>query len=158
MASTYTSSRGVDKLNADEELEGTTLKVYVYLIGKGKPQGPRDVMRDLDLSSPSIAYRHLQKLENLGLIQKDNYGQYAVAEKINIKGHLWVGRNLVPRLIFYSFFFTGILTAEIIIIAVELSAAETPRFDFIFLTITTAVAMVIFLLEGMKLFLKVKRE
>ncbi|MGD0496219.1 MAG: hypothetical protein ABSB28_09310 [Candidatus Bathyarchaeia archaeon] len=127
-------------------------------MGKGKPQGPRDVMRDLGLSSPSVAYRHLQKLENLGFIQKDSYGQYAVKEKVSIKGHLWVGRNLVPRLIFYSFFFLGILTAEIIIIAVRLSAAETPRFDFVFLTVTTAVTMLIFLLEGMKLLLKVKKE
>lgn len=115
-------------------------------------------MRDMGLSSPSVAYRHLQKLENLGLIQKDSYGQYDVREKVSIKGHLWVGRNLVPRLIFYSFFFTGILTAEIIIIAVQLSAAATPTFDFIFFTVTTAVTMMIFLLEGMKLLLKVKKE
>jgi hypothetical protein len=157
VASTCPSSRGVDKLNADEDLEGTTLNVYVYLIGKGTPQGPRDVMRDLSLSSPSVAYRHLQKLENLGLIEKDSYGQYAVKEKINIKGHLWVGRNLVPRLIFYSFFFTGILIAEIIVIAVQLSAAQPPQFDFLFFTVTTAVTMMIFLFEGMKLFLKIKR-
>jgi hypothetical protein len=127
------------------------------LIGKGKPLGPRDVMRDLRLSSPSVAYRNLQKLENLGLIEKDSYGQYAVREKINIKGHLWVGRNLVPRLIFYSFFFTGILIAEITIIAVQLSVAEAPPFDFLFFTITTAITMVIFLFEGMKLFLRIKR-
>jgi hypothetical protein len=120
-------------------------------MGKGSPQGPRDVMRDLTLSSPSVAYRHLQKLENLGLIEKDSYGQYVVREKINIKGYLWVGRNLVPRLIFYSFFFAGIFIAEIFIIVVQLSAAQTPAFDFLFFTITTAVAMMIFLVEGTKL-------
>lgn len=103
-----------------------------------------------------MAYRNLQKLENLGLIERDVYGQYVVREKINIKGHLWVGRNLVPRLIFYSFFFTGILIAEIIIIAVQLSAAEAPSFDFVFFTITTAITMVLFLFEGMKLFLRTK--
>jgi DNA-binding transcriptional ArsR family regulator len=123
---------------------------------KGRPQGPRDVMRDLTLSSPSVAYRHLQKLENLGLIEKDSYGQYVVREKINIKGYLWVGRNLVPRLIFYSFFFTGIFIAEIFIIAVQLSEAQTPAFDFLFFTITTAVTMMIFLFEGTKL-LRIRR-
>lgn len=115
-------------------------------------------MRDLNLSSSSVAYRHLQKLENIGLIQKDSYGQYTVKEKINIKGHLWVGRNLVPRLIFYSFFFMGILSAEIAIITVRLLNAEMPQMDFLFLTFTTTMAMVMFLLEGMRLLLKVKRE
>jgi len=108
-------------------------------------------MRDLTLSSPSVAYRHLQKLENLGLIEKDSYGQYVIKEKIGIKGYLWVGRNLVPRLIFYSFFFIGIFIAEIFIIAVQLSSAQTPAFDFLFFTITTAVTVMIFLFEGMKL-------
>jgi hypothetical protein len=145
-------------VNTSEELEGTTLKVYVHLIGEGKPLGPREVMRDLNLSSSSVAYRHLQKLENIGLIQKDSYGQYTVKEKINIKGHLWVGRNLVPRLIFYSFFFLGILSAEIAIITVRLLNAEMPQMDFLFLTFTTTMAMVMFLLEGMRLLLKVKRE
>jgi hypothetical protein len=143
-------------VTAGEELEGTTLRVYVYLIGEGKPLGPRNIMRDLNLSSPSVAYRHLQKLDNLGLIQKDIYGQYTVIEKVNIKGHLWVGRNLIPRLIFYSFFFMGVLSAEVAIIAVRLSAAEIPQLDFMFLTFTTTVAMLIFLVEGMKLLLKAK--
>jgi len=125
-------------------------------MGKGKPQGPRDVTRDLSLSNPSVAYRHLQKLENLGLIEKDSYGQYTVREKIGIKGHLWVGRNLIPRLIFYSFFFAGIFIAELVIIVVQLSAAQMPAFDFLFFTITTAVTMIIFLFEGMKL-LRIRR-
>lgn len=145
-------------MNAGEELEGTTLKVYVYLVGEGKPLGPRDVMRDLNLSSPSMAYRHLQKLENFGLVQKNNYGQYTVKEKVNIKGHLWVGRNLVPRLIFYSFFFMGILTAEIVIITVRLLNGEMPQLDFLFLTFTTTIATLVFLLEGTRLLLKVKGE
>lgn len=124
------------------------------MIEKGNPQGPREVTRDLNLSSPSVAYRNLQKLETLGLIEKDRYGQYFVKEKISIKGHLWVGRNLIPRLMFYSFFFIGILIAEITIIAVKLSIAETPTFDFLFLTVTTAITMTIFLIEGTKLLLK----
>jgi hypothetical protein len=141
-------------VTSGEELEGITLKVYVYLMGEGRPLGPRDVTRDLNLSSPSVAYRHLQKLDNLGLIQKDSYGQYTVKEKINIRGHLWVGRSLIPRFIFYSFFFMGILGAEVTIIVVRLSTAELPQLDFMFLTVTTAIAMLIFLLEGMRLLLK----
>jgi len=90
---------------AGNELEGNTLNVYAYIVHADKPVGTRDVTRGAELSSTSVAHRHLQKLENLGLIEKNSYGDYILKEKTNIKGHVWVGKNLVPRLMFYSFFF-----------------------------------------------------
>jgi hypothetical protein len=45
---------------ANEELEGNTLNVYAYVVHKGKPVGTRDVTRGANLSSPSVAHRHLQ--------------------------------------------------------------------------------------------------
>lgn len=39
-----------------EELEGTTLSVYAFVVKEGKPVGPREVMRGANLSSPSTAY------------------------------------------------------------------------------------------------------
>jgi hypothetical protein len=143
-------------LTNEDELEGTTLKVYLYVIKEGKPVGPRDVTRGTNLSSPSVAYRHLQKLESLGLIEKDNYGQYIIKEKIGIKGHLWIGRSIVPRLMFYSFFFMGIFSIELVIVAVRLLAAETLPLEFIFLTFVTCAALIIFLVEGIKLLLRIK--
>jgi len=142
----------------EEELEGTTLKVYLYVVKEGKPVGPRDVMRGTNLSSPSVAYRHLQKLETLGLLQRNAHGEYRVKEKTSIKGHLWIGRNLVPRLIFYSFFFIGILSVEIATIAIRLVVGEPLQMDFIFLTFITVVAMALFLFEGIMLFLRVKTD
>ncbi|HSV49926.1 MAG TPA: hypothetical protein VLH35_06380 [Candidatus Acidoferrales bacterium] len=59
-----------------EELEGNTLNVYAYVVKEAKPVGPREVMRGANLSSPSTAYRQLQKLETLGLIEKNVYGAY----------------------------------------------------------------------------------
>lgn len=142
----------------DEELEGTTFKVYLYVVKDGKPVGPRDVMRGVNLSSPSVAYRHLQKLETLGLLQKNAYGEYVVKEKANIKGHVWIGRNLVPRLLFYSFFFMGILSAEIVIVVIRFFSGEAFQLEFMFLTFITSAAMVLFLVEGITLFLRVKTD
>ena len=90
---------------ASDELEGNTLNVYTYIVHANKPVGTRDVTRGAELSSTSVAHRHLQKLENLGLIEKNSYGDYILKEKAPINGHVWVGKNLVPRLMFYSFFF-----------------------------------------------------
>jgi hypothetical protein len=140
---------------ADDELEGNTLNVYAYIVHVGKPVGTRDVTRGANLSSTSVAHRHLQKLEDLGLIEKNEYGDFILKEKTNIKGHVWVGRNLVPRLIFYSFFFMGALAAEIAIIVLSyLMSGVVIQVSFLFLTGMTGVAMALFLIEGILLYRK----
>jgi len=140
---------------ANDELEGNTLTVYAYIVHVAKPVGTRDVTRGANLSSTSVAYRHLQKLEDLGLIEKNEYGDYVLREKTNINGHVWVGRNLVPRLMFYSFFFLGAFAAEITIIVLSyLVKGIVIQVSFLFLTGMTAVAMALFLIEGVLLYRK----
>jgi len=141
------------------ELEGTTLRVYAYVIKENKRVGPREVMRGANLSSPSVAYWHLQKLEALGLLQKDEYGEYVAKEKANISGHLWIGRNIVPRLMFYSLFFMGIVAIEFIIIGVQFFAyGQMPGISLIYLLTTNVIAMVLFLAEGLLLRRKTRIE
>jgi len=144
---------------ANDELEGNTLTVYAYIVHVAKPVGTRDVTRGANLSSTSVAYRHLQKLEDLGLIEKNEYGDYVLREKTNIKGHVWVGRNLVPRLIFYSFFFMGALGAEIATIVLSYLMSDVViQISFLFLTGTTGVAMALFLIEGILLYRKLNSK
>jgi hypothetical protein len=88
----------------------------VYLVKIGKPVGPRDVMREANLSSPSVAYRNLQKLADLGLVVKDNYGNYVVKEKVGMKGYVWFGKILLPSFAIFGFIFIGILITEIAIL------------------------------------------
>jgi predicted transcriptional regulator len=56
---------------ANDALEGNTLNVYAFIVRADDPVGVRDVTRGVGLSSTSVAHHHLQKLENLGLIEKD---------------------------------------------------------------------------------------
>lgn len=143
----------------DEELEGTTLNVYAYVVKEGKPVGPREVMRGVNLSSPSVAYRQLQKLEELGLLERNQYGEYVVKERASISAHLWIGRNLVPRLVFYSFFFMGILSAEIAIIAIQVFFyGQSLNLEIFYLIVITAIAMGLFLGEGILLLRKIRPE
>ena len=138
-----------------EELEGNTLTVYAYIVHVDKPVGTRDVTRGACLSSTSVAHRHLQKLEDFGLIEKNQYGDYILKEKASINGHVWVGKNLVPRLMFYSFFFLGAFVAEIAIILLSfLIKSIVIQVSFLFLTGMTAVAVIIFLIEGLLLYRK----
>ena len=142
-----------------EELEGTTLNVYTYVVKEGKAVGPREVMRATNLTSPSVAHWHLQKLEGLGLLTRTEYGEYTVKEKVNVSGHLWVGRTLVPRLIFYSFFFLGILIVEIGLLAYPLIIqGQTPSVYLYYLISPTAIAAALFLAEGLWLTKKIHAE
>jgi hypothetical protein len=139
-----------------EEMEGITLTVYLQVIKKGKPVGPRDVMKAANLSSPSVAYRHLQKLEDLGYLQKNEYGEYKAKNKAPIKGYVWVGKHLMPAMWRYSIVFLTIFAVEIYVLAAHFSY-ETNEFKVFFLIILaiTGVALAVFTVEG---FLQTRRK
>lgn len=141
---------------ANEELEGITLNVYLHVVKKGKPVGPRDVMKSVNLSSPSVAYRHLQKLEDLGYLQKNEYGEYTIKSKAHIAGFAWLGKRLVPKMWLYSLLFLGILLVELVIFVIHFSV-ETLEFKVFFslLTLITGLAFAVFTVEG---FLQSRRK
>ena len=140
-----------------DKLQGRTLKVYLYTVKEKKPVGPRDVMRGIGLSSPSVAYRHLQKLETMGLLIKNENGNYVEKEKTSIKGYLWVGRRLIPNPLVYSSIFLSILTIEFGVLAIHFSV-ETNQFKifFLLLTLITIAALVLFLFEGFRMLNKTR--
>ena len=142
--------------NPTEELEGNTLSVYAYIVQVNKPVGVRDVTRGANLSSSSVASRHLQKLESLGLLEKNEYGDFVLKEKANVSGHVWVGRNLIPRLMLFAFFFIGAFGAEVSIIFLYYMLNNTfIETSFFFLSGITALSGILFLAEGLSLHKKV---
>ncbi|NHJ04095.1 MAG: hypothetical protein EAX90_04685 [Candidatus Heimdallarchaeota archaeon] len=115
------------------QLKGTTLRVF-WFASSLKDVGVREVQRSLELSSPSVASYHLEKLCNLGLAIKDRRGRYKIIKKINVgelRLYFKVKNWLVPRWIFYAtfvtllflgymiFFFDGITTASIFVIIIS---------------------------------------
>ena len=134
-----------------EELEGITLSVYLYAVKKGKPVGPRDVMKGANLSSPSVAYRHLQKLEDLGYLQKNNYGEYVTKDKASVRGYIWVGRRMLPKMLVYSIIFMIILIVELVVLAIHYSVENyTFKVFFLLLTLVTGFAMAVFAFEALR--------
>ncbi len=133
-----------------EEITGITLSVYLYAIKKNAPVGARDVMKGAHLSSPSVAYRHLEKLENLGLMQKNEYGEYKTKGKARVLGYIWLGRHIVSKMLVFSFVFLAILTVELVVLALHY---EVENFEFkvffLLLTLITGFAMVVFMTEGL---------
>jgi hypothetical protein len=113
------SSRGIDLAFLESELKGKTLLVYWYLLQQPTHTvGVREVQRSLNFSSPSIAVHHLQKLENLGLIEKKGTGEYVLEEEVKVgilRFFTRMGSFLVPRYLFYSVLFTTMLATYLIV-------------------------------------------
>jgi hypothetical protein len=136
-------------VESEGELNVTTFHTYVYLVRVGKPVGPRDVMRGANLSSPSVAYRNLQKLIDFGLVVKDEYGNYVVKEKTGLKGYVWLGKTLIPRFAVFGLVFIGVLIAEVAVLLPHLLVGASVEGSFWLLTVVTVVSAVIFLVEGL---------
>lgn len=131
------------------ELEGITLRVYLYTVKKGKPVGPRDVMKGAKLSSPSVAYRHLQKLEDMGYLQKNNYGEYITKGKAYVRGYIWIGRRMLPKMLVYSLIFISILIVELVVLALHYSVENYAfKVFFMLLIMITGFAMAVFTAEA----------
>jgi len=107
----------LEKSKANEEtiasqLKGNTLRVYWYLLRFAHSSvGPREVQRGLSFSSPALAVYHLEKLADLGLVEK-NRGEYHVIKEVNVgvlKQFVKVGTLVLPRYVLYAAFFTTLL-------------------------------------------------
>jgi predicted transcriptional regulator len=94
------------KENVESRLKGNTLRVYVYVLKKGRV-GVREVQRSLGFSNPSLAQYHLNKLKELGLVREDG-GEYEVVSEVRVevlRDFLRFGTLLVPRFVMYAVIF-----------------------------------------------------
>jgi hypothetical protein len=130
------------------DLQGNTLIVYWFLLRSDKTYSAREIQRKTGISSSSLALHHLNKLIDLGLVKKDNYGEYSVARKVN-PGLLSLfsgkGRSFMPRFVFYAAFSIGLLLSSIYLFYYRLSTAS------VILIISNAVFSLIFCVESIRL-------
>jgi predicted DNA-binding transcriptional regulator len=133
----------------ESELKGKTLIVYWYLLQQPTHTvGVREVQRALGFSSPSIAVHHLEKLQDLGLIQKKGTGEYVLEEEVKVgilRFFTRMGRFVVPRYLFYSILFSTMLTAYLVL------CFMTQIFPSLYAMIFGLVASIIFWLETIRL-------
>ncbi|MCW4032296.1 MAG: hypothetical protein NWF08_02770 [Candidatus Bathyarchaeota archaeon] len=114
-----------DEDHIETQLKGRTLQIYWHFLSLGKKSiGVRELQRALNLSSPSVAFHHLEKLRRLGLLQKKITGDYYLVQKVKVgilKQFIGLGKLLLPRYLFYAIFFTTILVSYLIIYDQSLS-------------------------------------
>jgi hypothetical protein len=106
-----------DLLQERVEGESVTFRVYVFLLRVGVAS-VRDVYRGCELSSPSLALYHMEKLESLRLARKDENGLYhVIARRFGILRFFYrTGTWLVPRTFFYMLLYLTIaLTSALLL-------------------------------------------
>ncbi len=99
----------MDENQLSSELKGNTLRVYWHLINSSSSSlGPRDVQRRLGFSSPNLAVYHLDKLVELGIVEK-NGGEYHVTRIVDVgvlKQFSKIKGFIFPRQLLYASMWT----------------------------------------------------
>ncbi|HHL41843.1 MAG TPA: ArsR family transcriptional regulator [Candidatus Bathyarchaeota archaeon] len=101
----------------ESELKGKTLLVYTHMLKQpNDPVGVREVQRELGFSSPSVSSYHLNKLQELGLVENE-YGDYKLVKDIKVgvlKQFITLGGVILPRYLFYAVLMTTMLMTYLI--------------------------------------------
>lgn len=102
----------MDEERVASELKGNTLRVYWFLLRSSKNSvGPRQVQRKLKFSSPALAVYHLEKLVELGLVEKVS-GEYRLTRIVDVgvlKQFMKLKGFIIPRNVLYSTMFSTLL-------------------------------------------------
>jgi len=101
----------------ESELKGKTLLVYMHMLKKpGDKVGVREVQRELGFSSPSVSSYHLNKLQELRLVENE-YGDYKLVRDIKVgvlRQFITFGGIMLPRYLFYAVLLTTMLVTYFI--------------------------------------------
>ena len=144
----YSTERRMPLKTEDYDvLKGTTFDVYRCLLTTRKPMGVREIQRSLNLSSPSVATYHLSKLEEVGLVKREN-GNYVV-DKFLLENSVRISHFLVPKYLFYSIFAVLVLSIELTFLRPSVLNSE-----YFFSTIATYIFALIFCYETAKIYLR----
>jgi hypothetical protein len=99
-----------------KRIYGKTLDVYLCILTSESSMGVREIWRALDFSSPSLAQYHVNKLQDLKLIETDFDGKYRINDQESIealRSFLLLRGMLIPRLTVYSALILGLLVSYV---------------------------------------------
>ena len=140
-----------DERKLEFELRGKAWKVYWLLLKRGCPMSVREVQRALHFSSPSVAQHHLDRLSELGLVQKlIAGGSYVLTSEVKIgvlRHFIKLGKLLFPRYFFYAIFST---TFYVIYLAVLMESLSREN---LFIAFFGAIVSTIFWYEAARVWL-----
>lgn len=134
-----------------KDVKGRTLDIYYYLIKNPGYHGVREIQRELNFSSASMASYHLQRLMEVDTIDKNAQGQYKIKSnpvKLGYLEHQFKFiRFWVPRTVIYSIFALILAITSIILGLID---AKTSTWVLIY-TPTMILFAIILIYDGYKM-------
>ena len=79
--------------------------MHIFHKGKDRPAGIREIQRELNFSSPTLAKYHLEKLQELGLVKQNEDGSYSLVKEVKVdvlEPFVKLGSFIIPRLVGYA--------------------------------------------------------
>ena len=105
----------------NKRIYGTTYDVYLCILTSNSPIGVREIWRALNLSSPSLAQYHVNKLMELKLIEPQA-GKYVTNDQEQLealRSFLMLRGMLIPRMVVYAALSAGILTSFLLLYPIQ---------------------------------------
>ena len=105
----------------NKRIYGTTYDVYLCILTSNSPIGVREIWRALNLSSPSLAQYHVNKLMELKLIEPQA-GKYVTNDQEQLealRSFLMLRGMLIPRMVVYAALSAGILTSFLLLYPIK---------------------------------------
>lgn len=97
------------KASADPKysLKGNTLRVYMHILRTKSNDsiGIREIQRELNLSSATLAKYHLEKLREMVLLAQNEDGSYSLLKEVKVdvlQPFITLGSHIIPRLFTYA--------------------------------------------------------
>jgi predicted DNA-binding transcriptional regulator len=131
-----------------DSLKGTTMRVYRFIYRTGYAVRVTEIQRALQLSSPSVAHYHVNKLLQFGLIREEQEGY--VIEKVVFEDIIRFRRLSIPFQTAYSAFFA----VSLVVLTVFMRPTVITS-SYFFATAVIVVALLISLYEMLKTLAKV---
>ncbi len=120
-------AKEIDLETIAKEMKGNTLIIYWFMLRTNEPHSAREIQRRTGVSSSSLALHHLNKLIDLGLVAKDQHGEYLIARKVSpglLSFFLGTGSAFIPRFVFYAVLSTGLLLSSLYMFLSHLTTAS----------------------------------
>lgn len=145
----------------DPLLQGTTLKIYWYLLTHLQGMaGIREIQKTLELSSPGTVSYHINKLIKAGIVSKNEHTEkYYVKEEVKsgVLGlYFRLGHRMVPRFTFYLMIFILATLSFLIFLLTRGDPYILDPSNWVFLFVLIF-GIVVFIYESLKIW-KIKSE
>jgi hypothetical protein len=121
-------------LDPQYSLKGNTLRVYMHILRTKSNDsiGVREIQRELNLSSATLAKYHLEKLRDMVLLAQNEDGSYSLLKEVKVdvlQPFITFGSFIIPRLFTYAVMISILFSYLVLFVLPSQNLAEIAFFS-----------------------------